>query len=111
MIKRTINGTTYEAAVEVWSTRNAWGHNGLFFINGEIANKSHIRYYNRTWEGYHGQTAMRTAVENEISAREHFLVERFKRRTGLRRLTAQRKAEAIADDTTLNELREFLSAI
>ena len=111
MIRRTINGTTYEAAVQSWSTRNAWGHNGLFFINGEIANSSHIRYYNRAWESYHGQTAMRVAVENEISSREHVLVERFKRRTGLRRLTAKRKAEALADDATLNELREFLSAI
>lgn len=111
MIRRTINGTTYEAAVEVWNTRNAWGHNGLLFINGEIASKSHIRYYNRTWEGYHGQTAMRAAVHNEITARERDLVECYKHRTGLRRLTARRKAEAIANDSTLNELREFLSAI
>lgn len=111
MRTKTINGTEYSVAYEVWSTRNAWGHNGYLFINGEIANKAKARYYNRSWESYPGQSVMRGAIYNEISDREAELVERYKRRNGLRRLTKQRKAEAIADDAALNELREFLSTI
>ena len=66
----------YEFVCWYWQTSNAWGHEVRLCKYGIEFGKARVRYYNRTWERYTYQSAMRSALEDYKQKEiEHFLNE------------------------------------
>lgn len=110
-MQKTINGHNYSVCGESWSTSRAWGHYGYLMRDGELVAKSKIRYYNRTWERYPYQSAMRSAIYGRINELERRVVIEYKMTTGAKRVSAQRKVELYNENTEIGELRELLKAV
>lgn len=53
----------FELVCEYWETSRAWGHRAVLLDRGVELADVKVRYYNRTWERYTYQSAMREAVE------------------------------------------------
>lgn len=54
----------FEFVCRYWEARNAWGHIATMYKGGEKLAEAKVRYYNRTWEMYTYQSAMRQALED-----------------------------------------------
>lgn len=65
---KEINGVKFTLVCESWQTQNSWGHkvslyrNEFFFVGS-----AKIRYYNRTWEKYLYQSAIKSVIYNVIA--------------------------------------------
>lgn len=64
---KNINGVKFTLVCKSWSTRNSWGHEVTLYKNDrEEIGYTKIRYYNRTWESYQYQTAIRNVIFDAI---------------------------------------------
>lgn len=64
---REINGVKFTLVCESWCTRYSWGHEVTLYKN-DFANigRAKIRYYNRTWESYQYQSAIKAVIFETI---------------------------------------------
>lgn len=91
---KEINGVKFTLVCESWSTRNSWGHKVTLYRNDSvIIGRAKIRYYNRTWESYQYQSAIKSVIYNAIEAIKEAGKETFKTLHGYQVLTKKRAAE------------------
>lgn len=64
---KEINGVKFTFVCEFWRTRNSWGHEVTLYKNDTFkVGRAKIRYYNRTWENYQFQSAIKSVIYNAI---------------------------------------------
>lgn len=64
---KTINGVKFTFVCETWNTLNSWGHEVTLYKNDTVkVGRVRIRYYNRTWESYIYQNAIKSVIYNAI---------------------------------------------
>lgn len=64
---KVINGVKFTFVCESWRTRNSWGHEVTLYKNDTFeVGRAKIRYYNRTWECYQYQSAIKSVIYNAI---------------------------------------------
>lgn len=64
---KEINGVKFTFVCESWKTRNSWGHEVTLYKNDTLkVGISKIRYYNRTWECYQFQSAIKAVLFETI---------------------------------------------
>lgn len=91
--KLKVNGIEYEF-VCVWSsTRSGFKHSVSLFKNNCPVSEGVCHYINRTWECFSYQTAMLTAIQNELNSIKDRLMYFFKRDNNYTKLTDKRKQE------------------
>lgn len=78
-------------------TRNGFKHVATVFDGNYRASTATVHYLNRTWESYTYQTAIKCACDNWIASCEERIFSLKKLETGLSRLSAKRKAEALEE--------------
>lgn len=62
---KEINGVKFTIVCESWQTRNSWGHKVSLYRNESFfVGSAKIRYYNRTWERYQYQSAIKSVIYN-----------------------------------------------
>ena len=72
---REINGVKFTLVCESWSTRNSWGHEVTLYKNDFAKiGRAKIRYYNRTWECYQYQSAIKAAAKIAFKELHHYKV-------------------------------------
>ena len=65
---KEINGVKFTLVCESWCTRNSWGHEVTLYRNDYAKiGRAKIRYYNRTWESYQYQTAIKSVIYEAIA--------------------------------------------
>lgn len=91
---REINGVKFTLVCESWSTRNSWGHEVTLYKNDYAKiGRVKIRYYNRTWECYQYQTAIKSVIYNAIESIKAAAKVVFKELHNYKVLTKKRAAE------------------
>lgn len=76
---KVIDGVKFTLVCESWNTRNSWGHKVILYKNDSvIVGTTRIRYYNRTWESYQYQSAIKNVIykviqEIKVAAKKVFL--------------------------------------
>ncbi len=103
--------TTYEFVCECWQNSYAWGHKATMFINGYGCQVNKIRYYNRTWEMWTYQSVISGAIYKEIEQREKNLIENYKLKNNINRLSSKIKEQIINEDPKIQELKELKTSI
>lgn len=64
---KEINGVKFTLVCESWQTKTAWGHKVSLYRNYSfLVGSAKIRYYNRTWEKYQYQSAIKSVIYNAI---------------------------------------------
>lgn len=108
---REINGVKFTLVCESWSTRNSWGHEVTLYRNDYYKiGRAKIRYYNRTWESYQYQSAIKSVIYDAIAKIKAAAKIAFKEMHNYKVLTKKRAAEFaqyLANDpdyTIYNEL-------
>ena len=77
---KKINGVKFTFVCECWDTSTSWGHKVTLYQNDNVIIGSvKIRYYNRTWERYQYQNAIKNVIYNTIqeiktAAKKTFLI-------------------------------------
>lgn len=60
---KEINGVKFTFVCESWKTRNSWGHKVTLYKNDTFkVGWAKKRYYNRTWENYLYQSAIKSVI-------------------------------------------------
>lgn len=108
---KEINGVKFTFVCESWSTRNSWGHEVTLYKNDTLkVGRAKIRYYNRTWESYQYQSAIKLVIFETIERIKAAAKIAFKELHRYKVLTKKRAAEFakyLANDpefSTYNEL-------
>lgn len=111
--KTTSNGTEFKFVCESWSTSRAWGPRVKLYTGTNYAPIADvkIRYYNRTWEAYQYQSCMRAAVDKARSEHGARLIAYYKEDHNIKRLTKERRAQALEHDDHWNTLNELYKMI
>lgn len=79
IINKVINGVKFTFVCESWCTRNSWGHEVTLYKNDTFkVGHTKIRYYNRTWESYMYQSAIKNVIYDVLekiktAAKKYFL--------------------------------------
>lgn len=64
---KEINGVKFTLVCESWTDRTSWGHKVTLYKNDAMTVGSvKVRYYNRTWEIYRYQTAIKSVIFEAI---------------------------------------------
>lgn len=64
---KEINGVKFTFVCESWRTKNSWGHEVTLYKNDTFkVGWAKIRYYNRSWESYLYQSAIKSVIYNAI---------------------------------------------
>ena len=112
IISKSVNGVNFSFVCDGWSNSRAWGQLVVLMDDrGVEVSRCKIRYYNRTWESWRFQSACRGAVDSLIENKRREAVEAYKKRTGTKRLTEDKKRTIFAacpDLVTLAALRDSL---
>ena len=91
---KEINGVKFTLVCESWSTRNSWGHEVTLYRNDyEKIGRAKIRYYNRTWESYQYQSAIKSVIYEAIAKIKAAAKIAFKELHHYKVLTKKRAAE------------------
>ena len=94
---KEINGVKFTLVCENWQTRTSWGHKVTLYRNDTVTVGSYkVRYYNRTWEAYQYQSAIRGVICCAIEALKKDLKETFKTSHGYKVINKKRAAELVA---------------
>lgn len=65
---KDINGVKFTIVCESWQIQNSWGHKVSLYRNYSfLVGSAKIRYYNRTWEKYPYQSAIKSVIYNAIA--------------------------------------------
>ena len=92
--KITANGNEYEFINDSRNTRSGFAHDTTLFKNGRSFGRATAIYYNRTWECYRYQTVMKKCIGAIINEKEEDYISVYKANNGIKRLTAEKRAEA-----------------
>lgn len=91
---REINGVKFTLVCESWRYRNSWGHEVTLYKNDTVRiGRVKIRYYNRTWESYQYQSAIKSVIYDAIEAIKEAAKIAFKKLHNYKVLTKKRAAE------------------
>ena len=91
---KEINGVKFTLVCESWCTRYSWGHEVTLYKNDFAKiGRSKIRYYNRTWESYQYQSAIKAVIFETIERIKAAAKETFKTLRHYKVLTKKRAAE------------------
>lgn len=77
---KEINGVKFTFICESWRTRTSWGHEVTLYKNDTFkVGRVKIRYYNRTWESYLYQSAIKNVIIDVLekikaAAKKAFLI-------------------------------------
>lgn len=64
---KEINGVNFTLVCESWTDRTSWGHKVTLYKNDAMTvGTVKVRYYNRTWESYRYQTAIKSVIWDAI---------------------------------------------
>ena len=64
---KKIDGVKFTFVCESWRTRNSWGHEVTLYKNDTFkVGRAKIRYYNRTWESYIYQGAIKSVIYDTL---------------------------------------------
>lgn len=64
---KEVNGVKFTLICETWNTRTSWGHEVILYKNDTYkVGRVKVRYYNRTWERYIYQSAIKSVIFNAI---------------------------------------------
>ena len=79
---------------ESWWNRNSWGHIVTLYKNDTVKiGRANIRYYNRTWECYQYQSAIKSVIYDAIAQIKAAAKIAFKELHHYKVLTKKRAAE------------------
>lgn len=93
---KEINGVKFTFVCESWSNKNGWGHEVTLYKNNELkVGSARVRYYNRTWENYLYQSAIKQVICNVIDELTERAKTTFKKLHGYKVLTKKRAAEFV----------------
>lgn len=109
---RQIKGVNFKLVCDSWNTRSSWGHEVILYKNDIVKVGSiRIRYYNRTWENYQYQSAIKSVIYNAIQEIKAAAKKVFLTLHNYKILTKKRAAEFIeylAKDLEYNIYNELL---
>lgn len=105
--KITVNGNEYEFINESRSTRHGFAHDTTLFKGYCSISKATCHYLNRTWECYRYQTVMKCCVGNLIDSEYEDFIAGYKAENNIKRLTAEKRAEADRIFETLETVKEL----
>lgn len=93
---KEINGVKFSFVCESWRTRNSWGHEVTLYKNDILKiGRTRIRYYNRTWESYEFQSAIKNVLFETIEKIKGEAKAVFKNSHNYKILTKKRAAEFV----------------
>lgn len=91
---KEINGVKFTFVCESWRTRNSWGHEVTLYKNDTFkVGRAKIRYYNRTWESYLYQSAIKTVIYDTLEKIKAAAKVAFKALHDYKVMTKKRAAE------------------
>ena len=91
---KEINGVKFTLVCESWRTRYSWGHEVTLYKNDTLkVGRVKIRYYNRTWERYQYQSAIKSVIYNAIAQIKAAAKIAFKKLHDYKVMTKKRAAE------------------
>ena len=91
---KEINGVKFTFVCESWRIRNSWGHEVTLYKNDTLkVGRAKIRYYNRTWETYIYQSAIKSVIYNAIEEIKAAAKVAFKNLHNYKVMTKKRAAE------------------
>lgn len=94
--ERRINGVKFTLVCETWQTRTSWGHEVTLYKNNVLRiGHVKIRYYNRTWEQYIYQSAIKNVIFNAIEEIKSVAKVAFKALHNYKVITKKRAAEFV----------------
>lgn len=93
---KKINGVKFTFVCECWNTSTSWGHKVTLYRNENVIIGSvKIRYYNRTWERYQFQSAIKNVIFETIERITGEAKAVFKNLHNYKILTKKRTAEFV----------------
>ena len=108
---KEIKGVKFTLVCESWCTRNSWGHIVTLYKNDTVKiGRANIRYYNRTWECYQYQSAIKSVIYGAIAQINAAGKIAFKELHHYKVLTKKRAAEFaqyLANDQEYNMYNEL----
>ena len=91
---KEINGVKFTFVCEYWRTRNSWGHEVTLYKNDTFkVGRAKIRYYNRTWESYLYQSAIKSVIYDTLEKIKAAAKVAFKAQHDYKVMTKKRAAE------------------
>lgn len=91
---KVINGVKFTFVCESWTDRTSWGHEVTLYKNDTFkVDRAKIRYYNRTWERYIYQSAIKSVIYNAIEEIKAAAKVAFKNLHNYKVMTKKRAAE------------------
>lgn len=109
--ERTINGVKFTLVCEYWKTKKSWGHEVTLYKNNVlIIGHVKVRYYNRTWEQYMYQRAIKSVIYNAIEEIKAAAKKAFLTLHSYKVMTKKRAAvflEYLKQDNTYNMYNEL----
>lgn len=91
---KVINGVKFTFVCESWNTRNSWGHEVTLYKNDTFrVGRAKVRYYNRTWECYQYQSAIKSVIYNAIEEIKAVAKKEFLTLHNYKVMTKKRAAE------------------
>ncbi len=91
---KEVNGVKFTLVCESWSTRTSWGHKVTLYKNDSFTvGRVNVRYFNRTWESYLYQSAIKSVIYDAIEAAKAAAMVAFKALHHYKILTKKRAAE------------------
>ena len=91
---KEINGVKFTFVCESWRTRNSWGHQVTLYKNDIFTvGRAKIRYYNRSWESYLYQSAIKSVIYDAIEEIKAAAKVAFKALHNYQVMTKKRAAE------------------
>ena len=94
--ERIINGVKFTLVCETWQTKTSWGHEVTLYKNNVLkVGHVKVRYYNRTWEKYIYQSAIKSVIFNAIQEIKAAAKVVFKALHNYKVMTKKRAAEFV----------------
>ena len=91
---KEINGVKFTLVCESWSNSASWGHEVTLYKNDYYKiGRAKIRYYNRTWESYQYQSAIKSVIYSVLEQIKSAAKIAFKELHHYKVLTKKRAAE------------------
>lgn len=108
---KEINGVKFTIICESWTDRTSWGHEVTLYKNDTLkVGRAKVRYYNRTWECYQYQSAIKSVIYNAIEEIKAALKKAFLNLHNYKLMTKKRAAaflEYLKKDNTYNLYNEL----
>lgn len=108
---KEINGVKFTFVCESLETRNSWVHEVTLYKNDTfLVGRAKIRYYNRTWESYQYQSAIKNVIIDVLETIKAAAKKAFLTLHNYKVLTKKRAAaflEFLNQDNTYNMYNEL----